>query len=298
MGKEAKLRIADKTFFERSRGQLQARRADVFRAQARASSLRRVQRPSEDPVAVALQSRSRLRQRRAEAHARAAEDGIAELRAADGALGEAAELLRRARELAVQMRSDTVGVSERAAAAEEVEGLRDSLRALANTDVGGRYVFGGYEERTPPFDAAGRYVGGAGPRARQLAPDVRVPSAPTGEEVFGAAGGTDLFAALDAFAVALRADDAAGLQSALGTLEAGHEQLVRARATVGARQEAHEAARSAAEQVRDREAAEQEALVGLDPMDAFSLLQQADTALRAAVRIAARLPLPSLAEQG
>ncbi len=292
------MRIADKTFFERTRSQLRARRADALQAQARAGSLRRVQRASEDPVAVALESRSKLRRRRAKTHVRAAEDGIAELRAADEALGGAAELLRRARELAVQMSSDTVSASERLAAAEEVEGLRASLLTLANTDVGGRFVFGGYEDRRPPFDAAGRYAGGVGPRERLLAPGVRSPSAPTGDEAFGAAGGTDLFAALDAFAAALRANDVAGVRGALDTLEAGHAQLVRARAVVGARQDAHEAARHAAEQVADRELAAQERLVGMEPMEAFSRLQQADVALQAAVRIAARLPLPSLVEQG
>ena len=292
------MRVSDKSLFEQSRRQLQQRRAEVLKAQRQATTLRRVERASDDPVAAALESRHRLRQRRAEAHGKAAEGGLDELRAADQALGTASELLRRARELAVQMASDTVGAEQRAAAAEEVDQMRETLRALANTEVAGRYVFAGYAERTPPFDAAGTYVGGPAPREREVAPGLRLPTAPTGDEAFGPGGGTDLFAALEAFATALRADDRAGIQAAIGATEAGHDQLVQARAAVGARQQAFEAARNVARQVADRSVERQQELSGLDAMEAFSRLQQLDGALQAAVRIAARLPLPSLAEQG
>lgn len=61
------------------------------------------------------------------------------------------DLLKRARELAIQGNNGTLGDAQREALAEEVAQLSRQLLSIANTKVNGEYIFAGYATNTKPF---------------------------------------------------------------------------------------------------------------------------------------------------
>ena len=149
----------------------------------------------------ALQFRSTIR--RTEQYVRNADDGLAQLGAADAALTDGLGITRRVRDLVLTGMNDTTGPEGRAALAGEIENLRDGLVGVANTRYLDRPVFGGTTPAADAFTPAGSYQGDAEAVLRTVGPGVQVPVNVTGDAVFGANGDPDqLFRVLDDLAAA------------------------------------------------------------------------------------------------
>ena len=69
------------------------------------------------------------------------------------------DLMNRFRTLLVQATNDTNGETSRDAIAEELRGLKENLKGLANTSINGKYIFSGSALDTKPIDAKGIYRG-------------------------------------------------------------------------------------------------------------------------------------------
>jgi len=70
----------------------------------------------------------------------------------DDILGQAEDLLVRAKEIAEQAANETNGPEARQNMAAEVLQIRDHLVALANSTYQGKYIYGGTRDNDPPFD--------------------------------------------------------------------------------------------------------------------------------------------------
>lgn len=110
-----------------------------------------VRRPSDDPVRVvtALGLRSSLGE--TEQYQSNIENAQSWLEMTEDALGNATQVLQRARELAVYGATDTLPEESREALAKEVEQLRDQLGMIANTVHGDSYIFGGTKTDKAPY---------------------------------------------------------------------------------------------------------------------------------------------------
>ncbi len=263
---------------------------ELARREREASSGTRLSRPSTDPTAASLLVRNDA-DAIGVAQCRANLDrAIGELQAADGVLESAGDLLVRARELAVAMGSGSVTASERAAAAQEVQGIREQLLALANTEQGGVHLFAGYLSDVDPYAPSGAPSGDiSGVRRVLAAPGQIAEASVSGAEIFTVAGGRDLFADLAGLASSLAANDQTAVRAAVDTIAAGHEQLTRGRATAGNR-----AAQliSIADGLGSRGAvlAEERArLADADPVQTLSALAEAQSALNAALQVSAQM---------
>lgn len=73
------------------------------------------------------------------------------LNATDVAVGQVTDILQRSRELAVQAANDSLDQTSRDAVADEITQLLDEVIGLANSKVGDRYIFGGFETTEAPF---------------------------------------------------------------------------------------------------------------------------------------------------
>jgi len=69
----------------------------------------------------------------------------------EGVLTEAGDLMLRAKELAQSAANGTLSPDQRQLIAQEVWGLRDSMVSLANTQIQGRYIYGGALDDAAPF---------------------------------------------------------------------------------------------------------------------------------------------------
>jgi flagellar hook-associated protein 3 FlgL len=264
-----------------------------------ASSGMRVQKPSDDPVAFAIGRRDTAREQVAVASARTSEYAMSVSIGADQALAEAGDALARARELAVQMASGTYTANERTFAASAARELRLEVLNAANREVDGTYIFGGYRDGAPPFDATtGAYSGDGLVKQVEVAPFLRLPVSVSGATTFGAGTGTDVLATLEALATALDANDPTTVQSLLADIDASAQQINGARVDLGGQIRGFDVTLATAELVQDRSAASRAQQIEADPYRAYSDLVNAERALQAAVGVAARLPFPGLATGG
>ncbi|MBB4099847.1 flagellin [Sphingomonas kyeonggiensis] len=149
--------------------------------------------------------------------------------------------MQRALELATRAKSDTLSDSDRASIGKELDSIRDTLFALANTkdDIRGQPLFGGATGDTAYVknaDGSISFAGTGEPSAIPIGDGESVQPTISGERVFSPAG-ADMFAILGSLSDALKSGtnvQAAGA-AALDGINASLDTVALARASVGAR---------------------------------------------------------------
>jgi flagellar hook-associated protein 3 FlgL len=227
-------RITQRSMSQTALSGLQANLARLQATQARLSSGRAISRPSDSPTGTMASLRLRTDLDRLAQLDRNADDGKARLGTADNALTDGLAILREARDAVLQGANGSLSATDREALAAQVDGLRTSLLAVANTRYLQQPIFAGTAGATAAYDASGAYLGDAGAVTRTIAPGVKVTVNATGEEVFGLAG-NDIFTVLSTIANDLRNNPSALTSTDLGQLDAGYLRIQNALASVGSR---------------------------------------------------------------
>ncbi|MHB9093451.1 MAG: flagellar hook-associated protein FlgL [Eubacteriales bacterium] len=145
---------------------------------------KRINRPSDDPVGLISSLRIRTSLTENEKYQGNVEDARSWLDTTDTALGQAGDIMQRARELTIYGANDTLSAAARDALAKEVHQLREQLIQVSNTSHDGRYVFGGYKTTNPPFTAAGVYTGDNGVINYEIGINITMPVNTTGDAAF------------------------------------------------------------------------------------------------------------------
>ena len=207
----------------------------VGRLQQQLTSGRLISAPSDSPTGTNRAMQTRSDQAASAQQQRNITDAKSWLEQTDSALQEMLDTARRVRDLTVQGSSTGAQSDVSAQAiATEVKSLREGLLSLANRTIGGRPLFGGVTPGTKAYDAAGAYVGQAGPPVTRRVSDTEVVRVDTtGPEAFGPAG-ADLFAIADKIATDVVANPTA-LAGHLSDLDAVMKGMLTAVADVGSR---------------------------------------------------------------
>lgn len=168
---------------------LEAAQRRIVDTQKQVSTGRRVNTPSDDPVAAARIAQldaalSKLDQFRANGDVARTQLGFEET-----ALADVIDNMQRIRELAVQANNATLSDPDRAVIARELRETRAALLALANTtDAEGKFLFAGYSEHTQPFTNAASggvvYNGDQGQRSVQISETRFVAINDPGSQIF------------------------------------------------------------------------------------------------------------------
>jgi flagellar hook-associated protein 3 FlgL len=222
---------------------LNSAQLQLARSERELSSGKRINEPSDDPVgsseAITLQSAlDGLGD-----YEKNANDGVAWLNAASGALTSIGQLTQRARELVLQASNGIDSQSDLDNIAAEVEQIAESVKQTADTQYAGQYVFSGTSTATPPYQqgASDAYAGNSGSITRAAAPGASVTVNVDLQAVLGegqAAGDGKLLDTLRTVAAHLREGGASALQALsgedLGQLDANVSALSSVEAQVGA----------------------------------------------------------------
>jgi flagellar hook-associated protein 3 FlgL len=229
-------RVTERTLiadFSLAVGRLRRQQAE---AQDALSSQKRLREPSDDPVGAARSTRLRGETKELGAYRDSVTIGRSALAAEDGVLGEAHDILIRAREIAASLSGGLATPEARQTAAEEVTELERGLLSLANTTVAGRYIFAGLSTTgpaftsfdTPGFSPATAYTGPVDPFAVRTARDETVRITTNGGDVFDSS-----LQAIDGLRLALEAGNEPS--GNLTALESAAEDIRQERASVGGR---------------------------------------------------------------
>jgi flagellar hook-associated protein 3 FlgL len=227
-------RITQRSLSNSTLAGLQANLARLQETQAKLSSGRAIQRPSDSPTGTMAALRLRTDLDRYTQLDRNAEDGKARLGTADNALTDGLSVLREARDAVLQGANGSLSQNDREALASQVDGLRASLLAVANTKYLQQPIFAGTAGAADAYDPSGAYQGNSGTVARTIAPGVKVTVNATGPDVFGPPG-NDIFKVLTDISNDLRSNPQNLTSTDLGQLDAGYLRMQNALATVGSR---------------------------------------------------------------
>lgn len=264
------MRVTDSMRYSQAVNQLTSLRSQHAKASIQALTGRRLSAPSDDPVAAAGLVNLRSRGAQIETHRTSINHVRADIEGSEAALGQAGDIMKRAIELTMFGASDGATAYAREAFGGEIRALREQLIGVANTRGSNGFLFAGTATDNAPFDAAGTFVGNDGAHVVDIggASPSRVNL--SGSQAFTAAGGRDVFADLEALALALESNDGNAIRASLDALNAGHDQIQMERSRGGLllnRLELSEAALDRAELMIARE---DDDLGAVDPYAAYS----------------------------
>lgn len=149
------------------------------------STGKRVNRPSDDPIsasqAVVLSQAQAQNSQFASARSFATQRVSQE----ENVLNQVTTALQAAQEKIVYAGNGTLSDDDRASLATDIQGIRDQLLNLANSQDGnGRYMFAGYKTDAAPFDDKGNYVGGQVNVEQQVDASRKMVIGHTGDKIF------------------------------------------------------------------------------------------------------------------
>lgn len=178
------------------------------------SSGRRVEKPSDDPMAASQAVMVKQSESRNQQYATARGFAKNSMSLQMSLASQMVNITTKIQETLVAAGNDaTLSDEDRASLADQLEGLKDQLVGIGNTKDGvGRYIFAGFQSDKPPFvaDAAGKitYQGGDKQITQKVDSNIEMVTNFTGIETLQSSGskGTapDIFDALDGAITALR----------------------------------------------------------------------------------------------
>ena len=194
------------------------------------STGKRVNRPSDDPIAASQAVVLSQAQSQNSQFALARTFATQKVSLEDNVLNQVNTAITSAQEKLVYAGNGTLSDDDRLSLSTDLQGIRDQLMNLANsTDGNGRFIFAGYKTESAPFDSTtGAYSGGDDPISQQVDSARNMDVSHTGKQIFesitsnaqeipgGGYGDTNMFKILDNAIAALKvpvANDSAAAEA-------------------------------------------------------------------------------------
>jgi flagellar hook-associated protein 3 FlgL len=209
------------------------------------SSGNRIVRPEDDPSGSALILDFQNSIEKNTQYLQQATSAESFLQVTETSLTSLNDSLTRIMELGPTATSTSTDANGRAALAAEINGLRNTILSLSNTQEQGKYIFAGTRTLTQPFSgpAAGpiAYAGDSNSIDMDVSATASVTTNLTGDQAFfGGAGGqgtaSDLFQQVTDLRDALTANNIAGVQAAVTNITSIRQRVVNQITDLGGRQ--------------------------------------------------------------
>ncbi|HWU22176.1 MAG TPA: flagellar hook-associated protein FlgL [Nocardioides sp.] len=255
----------------------------MAKTQEQMSTGRLLNRPSDNPTDTTAAMRLRDSMAAADQYARNATDGIGWLTQADSTLDSVTKSVQRAYTLALKgANNGTMGAAGLASLADEVDGIRSSVLADANSTYLDRPVFGGVTSGNAAYDSSGAYVGTTGSVTRRIADGVNVDVNVDGPAVFGN-GASSVFQELSDLSAALRSGSNTGITAGIDAMKSRIDTITSARTSAGVVYQQVERASDAASGVQLQLKSSLSTLEDVDLASATVSLQSQQVAYQAAL---------------
>lgn len=208
-----------------------SRVADV---QRQVSSGRRVERPSDDPTAIGSILRVSSGLRALDQYRRNLQTADSRLKLEDSALQSLGDLMIRAKELGVGQGGSNANSTTRAVAAAEIDTLIAQLDDIGNSNLADHYIFGGINSDRGPLSgtATDPDAPPTGDQFIEISAGRTIATTHSAQEVFVDTG---VISAMQALSTALKANNAAGIHSALTSVDSAFGEVQVIVGSLGAR---------------------------------------------------------------
>ena len=258
-----------------------------------ATSRKQITKPSDDPTAAASAMVVRSDQAATAQYQRNVDNGDAWLNTADSALTGVESILRRMRDLTVQGSNDgALSPEAKESVATELDGLKKSLMALANSTYLGRTVFAGNSDAGVAFQPDYTFTGVAGSTVeRRIGPDTTIRVDADGAAVFGT-GASSVFALIDNTVSDLR--NGVNVGPRLAEIDDRMKAVVGEHAEIGGRQTRIDKAKDALAVGANSLEGQRSSLEDVDLSKVILDLKTQDVNYQTAIAVTARVLQPTL----
>ncbi len=237
------LRVTQGLMVQRSLRNIAASQDRIFDLQQRLGTGRKVNTPSDDPIAMHRATATRSSINRNEQFSKNIGNAGPVLVETGATIQTLVDSMHRVRELTLQASTGTQGQPQLDAIAEEMNELLEETVVLSNKQTNGRHIFAGSRSGSPAFSVERNevsgdiesvtYEGNSEAVQTRISEGVRVTVNETGDRVFQ--DKQDIFETLITIRDSMRSGDQDTLKDqSLGELEGVQEQLLTALSRVGA----------------------------------------------------------------
>ncbi len=257
-------------------------------AQQQVSSGKKIQQPSDDPVAAQGAVLEHGELAAIDRYEEAADSIGSRLSVADTVLSDVVSQLTAARAAATGARGSTLTVQQRAAAAGQMDAIREALLSDVNTIYRGSYLFAGAAASTEPYSrqsdgSIGSYAGDANVESVDIDRHQSVRTSFNGDELMRGSDTDGLFVVLDRLSTAIRNGDSQGMADGSAALERAFNRAVGMQSRLGTDLNRLDSERTRLGALRLASADRLSKHEDADMAQAISGMNQADTAYRAAL---------------
>lgn len=274
----------------------------IERVQQQITSGKRITAPSDDPDQISglVEYHSEL------SMAEQAKTGLSRVKAevdtSESALASAVTLVENARVIAARGTTGTATAEMRQSMADELTGILQQLVAIANTSVGGRFVFSGDNDQQPAYSIditqaapISAYAGADSTRQVLDATGSTFPTARTAQQIFDSSTpGESVFASINALRLALQADDSNAVAAATADVASAGSYLDTQQSFYGSVQNRVNAALDTASSTEVRLQSQISSLEDTDMVQAATELTQAELQRQTALAARGHIPRTSL----
>ncbi|WDN90005.1 flagellar hook-associated protein 3 FlgL [Desulfosarcina sp. BuS5] len=187
------MRVSSNAVYNTIIGNLSRNSERLLKAQVKVATEKRVNKPSDDPVGMGKVLDYRKRLASIDQYQGNIAKGKARIQMTETTLDMVSNLLTDAKNIAMDQSTGSVESSDRAIAAEQIASIREQVLQLANTRLGGEYIFAGHETSKPAFLGSGNYDGDLGEKKIIIDENTEVKINLTGEDIFPTTAGSNVF---------------------------------------------------------------------------------------------------------
>lgn len=177
-------RVSENSSFNAIKQSVGKTKSKLEDLQIKGSNLKRIQKPSDDPLGNTELLAIRSKNIDAKQYLRNVNFARAQLQFTENAIEDLTEIVSKAKEIAIGQSSNLFDEDVRINVAREVEQLRKQALSIANKRFGNKYIFAGHKTLTRPFDDNGKYNGDANQTRLEVAKDLFVPVSYSGADIF------------------------------------------------------------------------------------------------------------------
>ncbi|OAM51269.1 flagellar hook-associated protein 3 [Methylovorus sp. MM2] len=290
------MRISTNTIYDSGIARISNIQADQVKLQEQIATMKRINKPSDDPVGSARVVELTQAQSINSQYKDNRSNATAQLNTVEGALSSISDVILSVQSNIVGAGNAVLSNQQRGDLATQIQSSLSQLVALANSkDASSNYLFAGFNIKTAPYveTATGAtYTGDDGTHLVQVDSSRQIAINETGSSIFQA-NGNDIFASLKSLVTLLQTPvvtdaDRDALSTGLGTLNASVagslDNVVTARASVGTKLQELEALDTAGSEKDIQYQATLSNIQDLDYTKALSDLTKQKTVLDAAMQ--------------
>lgn len=222
--------------------------------------------------------------------------------ASESALQSAVSIMDQVQSLATQGEPSNSSADTRTTISQQLGTALTNLVNLANTAVGGRFVFSGDSDQTQPYtidltqtNPVSAYAGTPSTRQVQIPGGTSISVALSGQQIFDASTPqSNVFAAVNSIRLAMQNNDQAGIDAAIPTLASAATYLNQQLASYGAIQDNVNNAITSGQTMNTQLQTQLANIQDADAAQAITNMQQAQMQQQAALGAEAQMPRTSL----